>query len=294
MCGLSCSIGTYGGLLGKMGEATQSYIDPDTMPSYSEECATCAQAGSCNSTCRNNYITEASHPDEVPYVGWLKSFAFLSEAERTNPDLGPSDWIYQSMSDGVLAQCAASNTSEWLLGWNKEQRQQQETTLDGFAQQFTDSGYSFAHWFEPSSRVHHTGDSHDFWIIACGSTEKETSSINVVPEEETPIEVVDEEVGQSDLEENSVQSGRTMKRMTIAQVRDSMEQITGTRWGGNTSKWDTYSDSLGVPDFQQRMEPDLSPSVVFQKFLNDAAAESCTEWMEEARQCFPSIRNHKT
>lgn len=125
-----------------------------------------------------------------------------------------------------------------------------------------------------------------FWIIACGSTEKETSSINVVSEEETPIEVVDEEVGQSDLEESTVQSGRAMKRMTIAQVRDSMEQITGTRWGGNTSKWNTYSDSLGVPDYQQRMEPDLSPSVVFQKFLNDAAAESCTEWMEESATMF--------
>ena len=64
-----------------------------------------------------------------------------------------------------------------------------------------------------------------FWIIACGSTEKETSSINVTPEEEAPIEVIDEEVGQSDLEESTVQSGRSMKRMTIAQIRDSMEQI---------------------------------------------------------------------
>ena len=85
-----------------------------------------------------------------------------------------------------------------------------------------------------------------FWLIACGSTEKESSKIEVLPQEETPIEVVDEEVGQEDLEEATLVSGRVMKRMTVAQIRDSMEQITGTRWGGNTSKWDTYSDSLGV------------------------------------------------
>ena len=120
-----------------------------------------------------------------------------------------------------------------------------------------------------------------FWLIACGSTEKEVAQIEVLPQEETPIEVVDEEVGQEDLEVTALVSGRVMKRMTVAQIRDSMEQITGTRWGGNTSKWDTYSDSLGVPDFQQRMEPDLSPSVIFQKFLNDAAAESCFEWMQD-------------
>ena len=127
----------------RWGEATQNYIDPSTLPSYSEECATCQQSNSCNSTCRNNYITSASHPDETPYIGWLKSFAFLSEAERSNPDLGPSEWIYQSMSDGVLAQCAASNTSEWLLGWNKEEQQQREATVEDYAQQFENSGYSF-------------------------------------------------------------------------------------------------------------------------------------------------------
>ncbi|MAA79595.1 MAG: hypothetical protein CL916_10080 [Deltaproteobacteria bacterium] len=124
-----------------------------------------------------------------------------------------------------------------------------------------------------------------FWFIACG-TEKEISSIDVLPQEETPIEVIDEEVGQSDLEDSTDVSGRFMKRMTVAQVRDSMEQITGTRWGGNTSKWNTYSDSLGVPDFQQRMEHDLSPSVIFQKFLNDAAAESCMEWMQGSSSMF--------
>ena len=124
------------------------------------------------------------------------------------------------------------------------------------------------------------------WFIACASTEKETSSTEVQEEEETPIEVIEEDLGQNDIGNDSTHIGRTMKRMNVAQIRDSMEQITGTRWGTNTSKWNTYSDSLGVPDYQQRMEPDLSPSIVFQKFLNDAAAESCTEWMEAGEAMF--------
>ena len=101
-------------------------------------------------------ITEASHPDEVPYVGWLKTFAFLSQAERTNPDLGPSDWIYQSMSDGVLAQCAASNTSEWLLGWNKAQGKSKRQPLTDSRNNSRTAATHSAHWYEPSLKALHT------------------------------------------------------------------------------------------------------------------------------------------
>jgi hypothetical protein len=94
--------------------------------------------GSCSNTCRTNYIVTATHPDETPYVGWLKTYAFLSESELSNPDIGPSDWVYQSLADGSLSACAAKNTSDWLLGWSQE-----GALRDELASGFTESGYSF-------------------------------------------------------------------------------------------------------------------------------------------------------
>ena len=128
---------------GRWGEASQFYIDPITLPSFSQECSTCAASNSCTNTCKNNYIVSAAHTDETPYIGWLKSFAFLSEEEQENPDLGPSEWVYQSLSNGTLAECATSNTSRWLLGWEKGEQQSQVAVLDEYAQEFTNSGYSF-------------------------------------------------------------------------------------------------------------------------------------------------------
>ena len=60
-----------------------------------------------------------------------------------------------------------------------------------------------------------------------------------------------------------------------------MEQISGgVRWGGGSeSDWDAYAATLGVADFQTRTTSDLTPSVLFQKFLDDAAVETCRGWM---------------
>ena len=127
-----------------------------------------------------------------------------------------------------------------------------------------------------------------WWMIACIGTEKipEPSIAEPEAEPESLPAVEEEEIGNVDLDTSASTQGRKKKRMSVAQVRDSMERITETTWGNNTSKWDSYADSLGVPDYQQRMSPDLSPSVIFQKFLNDAAAESCAEWLEASSDIF--------
>jgi len=74
---------------------------------------------------------------------------------------------------------------------------------------------------------------------------------------------------------------RQKKRMTVRQVRDSMERITGgIVWGsGDESDWDTYAATLGVADYQARTSSDRTPSVLFQKFLDDAAAHTCARWV---------------
>ena len=84
-----------------------------------------------------------------------------------------------------------------------------------------------------------------------------------------------------------IPTGRQLKRMTIPQVRDSMVQITGHAWdGGRESKWDEYAETLGVADYQLRVESDRSPSVMFQKFLDDAATETCLLWANDQEGTF--------
>ena len=104
-----------------------------------------------------------------------------------------------------------------------------------------------------------------FWMWGCqNSAEK---PLETEPTYELP-EVTEDDVGSGGWSDETIPEGRILKRMKISQVKVSMEQVTGVVWGGGRSKWDTYADSLGVPNFQQRMTEDRTPSVIFQKFLN--------------------------
>jgi hypothetical protein len=86
---------------------------------------------------------------------------------------------------------------------------------------------------------------------------------------------------------------RQLKRMTVSQARDSMVQISGgIHWGdADNSDWDAYADTLGVADFQLRVEHDRSPSVMFQKFLDDAASATCSGWIDATDSHFFTIED---
>ena len=97
-------------------------------------------------------------------------------------------------------------------------------------------------------------------------------------EESTVEETV---VGEGGLEPSEPEDARARMRMTIDQLQASMKHITGVDWmSGNQVLWDEYRTSLGVPDYQETVSEDLSANVIFQKFLQDAAAYSCQEWIE--------------
>lgn len=118
--------------------------------------------------------------------------------------------------------------------------------------------------------------------LACGGTDP----VKKPPgHTEQPAELpVVGEVGWGTVEEppEPATHTRQLKRMTVAQVRDSMELITGgIAWvDDRDSNWDVYAETLGVADYQLRVESDLSPSVMFQKFLDDAAGATCAGWLE--------------
>ena len=128
-------------------------------------------------------------------------------------------------------------------------------------------------------------------IVACSDettlSQKSDGVADINPQEENLPEVEENIVDILEDEPEQAQGTRQLKRMSIGQVRDAMEQITGVRWGdASRSNWDVYSDTLGVADYQTRVTSDRSPSVMFQKFLDDAAVETCDEWLQQADSSF--------
>ena len=100
-------------------------------------------------------------------------------------------------------------------------------------------------------------------------------------QQDSPV-VINDDLGDGGLdgEEPSI-VGRRMKRMTITQISNAMKRVSGgIQWGGNNSLWEEYSDILGVPDYQNSQDEDRSPSIMFQKFLDDAATYTCQNWIE--------------
>ncbi len=130
------------------------------------------------------------------------------------------------------------------------------------------------------------------WLwLACASTDPDGGKSTVASDPD-PVPVVEESgLGETTIEREVVVDRRQLKRMTVAQARDSMERISGgIVWGDeDESKWDAYADTLGVADYQLRVESDRSPSVMFQKFIDDAATATCRGWLEATDSSFYTI-----
>jgi len=104
---------------GRWNEAAAIYRSADAYPAYLEECAMCATAGTaCSDFCEDNYLVESSHSDELPYLGWLNTYAFLEGDKSAHPDLGPLGWVLKSQESGDFSQCGVTRAADWLLNWD--------------------------------------------------------------------------------------------------------------------------------------------------------------------------------
>jgi hypothetical protein len=75
---------------------------------------------------------------------------------------------------------------------------------------------------------------------------------------------------------------RPRKRMNVEQLDRSIRLVTGgIGWDINeTNQFERLAATLGRPDFRQTVQEDLTPSPVFQKFLDDASRAVCTQLVE--------------
>ena len=100
------------------------------------------------------------------------------------------------------------------------------------------------------------------------------------PDREAPG-VSSSEVGAADAAPEPEGDHRALKRMSVAQTRTAMEQLSGgIEWAeGSAVLWESYAATLGVADHQTRLRDNLDPSIMYQKFLDDAAVQTCTAWV---------------
>ncbi len=74
-----------------------------------------------------------------------------------------------------------------------------------------------------------------------------------------------------DPEQNGGHAGRAPRRITVAQLKQSIQTTTGRQW----SQIDTLAASLGQADYALTVSDSLEPNLVFAKFLDDGAREVC-------------------
>jgi hypothetical protein len=89
---------------------------------------------------------------------------------------------------------------------------------------------------------------------------------------------------------------RQRRRMDLDQLEASIRAVTGglgwteRRGGREVSLFEELGPTLGVPDFLEVTTEDLSPSAMFQKFLDDAARSVCGRLLEAERTRAESAR----
>lgn len=126
---------------GRWKEVGSGYTSTSAYPDFAQECYDCALEGGCSSYCRNNYLVEASHPDQEPFIGWYLPYVYLKQADISQPTDGPKQWAQEIINDQHFSRCASQNAARWLLGWSDEEMQAE--LIDGWAAEFSASGFNY-------------------------------------------------------------------------------------------------------------------------------------------------------
>lgn len=117
-------------------------------------------------------------------------------------------------------------------------------------------------------------------LAGCGTPDAPSRPAPSAPT--TPIELP--EGGVTDGGEATApsgQDGRDRHRMSVFQLADSLEVVTGIRWmDGDDDRFEELAPTLGVPDWAERTTENREPDLVFSKVLDDAATEVCAQLVD--------------
>jgi len=146
------------------------------------------------------------------------------------------------------------------------------------------------------------------WILFVAGCASETEPVPVeqgapglvdapLEAEELNPESVADLVDQGEVSLLPAPPARLRQRMNLDQLAATISRTTGgLAWtegtGGNQKDLFTeLAATLGKPDYRQITQEDLSPSSLFQKFLDDAARDVCTK-LVEVEVAAPELDRH--
>jgi len=119
-----------------------------------------------------------------------------------------------------------------------------------------------------------------------GDGEKDDDS-QVEPTEDsphTPVDLISQ--GDATLLPYVEPMRRARQRMTIDQLSQTLDHVTGgigwaeMQGGQPIDLFETFAATLGVPDYIETTQEDLSASALFHKFLDEAARYACSELVD--------------
>ena len=118
-------------------------------------------------------------------------------------------------------------------------------------------------------------------MLSCGT---ELPPGELEPEQEVEVQGPD------------VQWGRDWRRMDVDQLAASIERVTGgIQWTETDGRdevnlFEALASTLGKPDYIEATHEELKPTLLFQKFLGDAANSVCTKLMKREVSSEPAER----
>ncbi|MBX3272072.1 MAG: hypothetical protein KF729_17535 [Sandaracinaceae bacterium] len=104
-----------------------------------------------------------------------------------------------------------------------------------------------------------------------------------------PIELEDRRLTPPEDVDLGTDPWRGRRRMDVDQLRASIARVTGgLAWEvSGVDQLSRFSETLGVPDYARDTAEDLQPSLLFLKFLDDAARSVCRR-LVDAEQTAPA------
>lgn len=112
-------------------------------PDFRDECIGNSSDPSCAL-----YLTESSHPDEEPYVGFFRPLVFSVDgvghgnaAVASAVASGPRAIAQKAIDDGSFAACTTQKVFAWMMG--REPNDIDQTELDALTAALVDGGYDF-------------------------------------------------------------------------------------------------------------------------------------------------------
>lgn len=127
---------------GRWTEGGAGWLDPAVFPGFDEDCALCSeQSLPCDNVCRRYYTVDPISTELDPFVGELKAYQFLQDADHHRVDAGPEELVDENIANGKLPSCVAEKTATWLLG--REPTEDDEALLSTYTAELLSTDWSY-------------------------------------------------------------------------------------------------------------------------------------------------------